>query len=438
MTLTIWIIFIASFLYLCKLFSKREGYYSTIAVFGIGCYLYYVGVPIELAWIDDLYIGKTDLGYLTVTQINLIIMLGIIALWSFALGYRLSGYSPYNDTTKTRIQSSVPISYIMLAAISVLALLAFFSGELFAVGTYAGSYSTAYKNPLFTLLCLFSTAPLAIIAAMQLANKDRKKRLLGHVIVIGLLLWGIFSSDKDPILIAVLAWGIGLVGLKSKKIFILVVIIFGAALLLFAFVLFSIYRGGGDLYDLQHIFKLIGLRYLDPAGPMLSIADTLNSSDSLRYGSTYLDTFKLLIPRFLWADRPPDLAEAYAISKMANWTEGKGYGFSPMAEALMNFSFAGVFIQYAAYGLLWGLFWKTLRRVLWHFDVALWSSFYCILGYYLLIIYHRSHVAGSVKLMLQLVIVLSLVTLFFDQALHRNNRYQSGSLISSLDASSSV
>lgn len=428
MTFTLWLVFLASFVLLCKLFSKREGYYSTVAVFGIGCYLYYVGVPVELAWIDDPIIRSSisELGMLSVFQINIIIFLGIVALWSFALGYRLSAYDPFVNRQPGIFGSEIPKGFFIIVFVASVLLLIFFRGELGALGTYSGSSQTIYTNPEFSLLCTYVYVTMAIIGAVLLTKNSGRKKLAGVGILFSLIWWGVRVSDKDPLLMAILGFGVVFSGYRGKSLKILLYVIVGVIAAMFSFVLFSIYRGGGDVSDIEKAFTLFGLRYLDPGGPMLSIADSLESVDNLRFGSTYFDFFKLIIPRAIWSERPLDLSEAYAISKMTGWSEGKGYAFSPLAEAIMNFSFLGVFVQYLMFGYFWGLFWKYLRRLLWHIDASLWPAFYGVLGYYILIVFHRTPISGTLKTMFQTVIIISFLTLLFDQVFYLSRRCQVG------------
>ena len=78
-------------------------------------------------------------------------------------------------------------------------------------------------------------------------------------------------------------------------------------------------------------------------------------------GETYLQTFELFIPRFLWADKPPGnvstgtLAVYYGLLREAD-TAKTTIGFGLLAEAYANFGFMGL----AAIGFVFGAFFKKI------------------------------------------------------------------------------
>jgi oligosaccharide repeat unit polymerase len=93
-----------------------------------------------------------------------------------------------------------------------------------------------------------------------------------------------------------------------------------------------------------------------------ALSETIQSVPSLRpyrYGKTYLEGFEILIPEFLYPNRPiaPGPAMAWDLDpKVAK--AGGGFGFSPFAEGYLNFGFLGVFVT----GYLEGVFISALMK----------------------------------------------------------------------------
>jgi hypothetical protein len=156
----------------------------------------------------------------------------------------------------------------------------------------------------------------------------------------------------------------------------------------------------------------------------------MDGNESLRFGMTYLEAILLLIPKLLWNARPMDLSENFALQHISNWSEGSGMGYSFLAEAYLNFSWFGAFLQYFIIGLLWGLVWKKIRRILWCYGCDGWYALYYILGFYFLIIMHRAPFSGLLKGFLQYAIAFGVFTLLVDQnvitrAIHKEtNQFQ--------------
>lgn len=87
-----------------------------------------------------------------------------------------------------------------------------------------------------------------------------------------------------------------------------------------------------------------------------TIADMIRSvpnEEPFRWGSTYVTEFAVLVPRVLWPNRPLSLSEWYAARFYPEvWSEGGAFSFSPVAEAYLNFGFAGVICVFGFMGIL--------------------------------------------------------------------------------------
>jgi len=418
MTIILVLVYIAVFFLMAKLFSKREGYYSTIVVFGIGCYIYYIGIPFELyvLSIEEFKKGNIVLS-LSTAQLSQIIMMGTIAFLAFSLGYYLSSFNPSKMSRGLRnCFPRIPYSLQLICIWSLIFLLIFFHKNIFAVGTYEAAYGVRYSNPAFSLLCNFVVFYGVVIASTIILRGKNLNKALGIGFILLIILWGIYSSDKNVILFGLLAIAASSFRfIKKKGLASFVYIIIGCVILIYSIKVFSLYRGGHNIHIAFSIAtKQLGLRYIDPLGPFVSIQHILTRSTDLQYGQTYLHIFYLIIPKFLWKERPLGLSEQFARDNITNWQPGMGMGYSLLAEAYLNFSWMGPVIQYLLLGLLWGYFWKVLRKVLWNFPQGLWQGLYYILGYYLLILMHRGPVAGLMKSLILYTSPLILSVIFID------------------------
>jgi oligosaccharide repeat unit polymerase len=422
LTIILALLYVATFFLICRLFSRREGYYSTVAIFGIAVYIYYIGIPVEMSLSDTHLVQMFSLELtLTTAQLNQIIGMGLIAFLSFSIGYRISGFNPFKEAIlgeEISQRRTIRYSVIFVWLASIVAIVLFFSNAIAAVSTYVGSYTTIYENPLFAFVVWYAVISTALIAATVIRKGRLRHLVLGIILVFMVILWGIYSSDKDSLLLGVLALGSCFIVWKMNRRFgFLVLMIFFVFLGILLFTMFNMYRGGAPL---SQAFAYLSLSKFDPAGPFVSMAYVLNNLQDLKWGTTYTNVFTLLIPKALWAGRPLDLAEQFGRQVIPNWQSGQGVGFSLLAEAYINFSWLGAFIQYFFIGLLWGYFWRVLRRVFcWHYSIQLWQSLYITFGYYMLIIMNRGTVAGLFKSLILFTALFVLFAIVFDISMIR-------------------
>ena len=434
-TIILALLYIAAFFFVCRLFSKREGYYSTVAIFGLAAYIYYIGIPIEMSLSNSHLIERANISLtLTTSQLNQIIGMGLIAFLSFSLGYRISRFNPFKKSTiDIGISPEKPIRYsvIFVWVLSLIVLPLFLYNSIASVSTYVGAYTTRYGNPLFALLTGYAVISTAFIAATIIRKGKIKHLVLGIILVSVVVLWGIYSSDKNSILLGLLALGACFIVWKINQRFsFLTLIICLAFLVILSSIMFSMYRSGAPV---SLAFERLSLRHFDSGGPFVSMAYVLNNPGVYKWGATYIDLFSLLVPKALWAGRPLSLSEQFARQVIPDWRPGQGLGFSLLAEAYINFFWWGAFIQYFLIGLLWGYFWRALRRIFcWHYSAPLWQSFYTTFGYYLLIIMHRGSVAGTLKSLILFTALFVLFAIFFDFSMMKRKSGQVKAEVESL------
>src|SRR5262249_43684729 len=151
-------------------------------------------------------------------ELCLIIGMGTIALVSFAAGLALTSFNPLAAAdNKHRFERfpTVPYSTWFLLFASLLVILVAFHSDVTTIGSYEGSYSTTYKSPAFQLLCSTAYFSLCFIAAIIRTRPFRKRSLLSYLIIFSVIAFGLYSSDKDPIVVALLALTIRFAGQKS-------------------------------------------------------------------------------------------------------------------------------------------------------------------------------------------------------------------------------
>jgi oligosaccharide repeat unit polymerase len=247
--------------------------------------------------------------------------------------------------------------------------------------------------------------------------KKKRVNYLSFLFSIPGLYWGVYASTKDQLLIAVLGLLTYFTVANPIKNFFLLIIGFIFLILLapLGLLWFSLYRSG-VIINMEALYAVLEkgvIRNTDPAGPIAVFNDLFNSGVDMKFGSTYLDTFYLLVPKFVWANRPLDVAEKYAQETLKYWLPGQGLGYSLLIEGYINFSYFGVFIQYFTTGLLWGITWNLVKKIVLNISVYIWLSLYSIFGFFLIIIIHRSPFSGTPKQMfLTLPIILFVLFLF--------------------------
>ncbi|KAB2903191.1 MAG: O-antigen polysaccharide polymerase Wzy [Anaerolineae bacterium] len=404
-------------------FSKKEGYYSTIVIWGVGCFLYYIALPIEL------YVTQTDtfsISLLTLQtssrQLIKIVVAGIIAFLAFTIGYRLSGFNPLGRLSEQQVrQRVIPNSVFFLLMICLIALPLGFYPQFVLSSTYEGNYTISYLDSLYAVVTTFAYFAAVIVGGALLIRSGLMASFLGFLLLGLALGWGLYSSNKDPLLLTLLALGAPYAKRKLYQAQLLPQIFLAVLVTSILFMLFSSFRAGQLNPE-----TLANIRYsllnFDPAGPFVSLVTVTQRPSPLRFGETYLDSFYLLIPRFLWAERPLDLSVIFAQEMIPRWQPGQGFGYSLLAEAYLNFSWLGVLLQYFLIGLFWGYLWKGIRRIFWYFSNDFWLSFYWVWGFYILLTMHRAPLAGTVKSLVQASVLFFIFSFYLDAARWTNRR----------------
>ena len=107
------------------------------------------------------------------------------------------------------------------------------------------------------------------------------------------------------------------------------------------------------------------------AGPFYSLVYNVDDPAPLRWGKSYVDGFLYFLPKVLYPSKPVPIGNEFAQevhSKFATaYSPVSGWGYSPVAEALVNFGWAGV----AILPVFWAVGLDLLERFRWRNTFAL-------------------------------------------------------------------
>lgn len=141
------LIYIAIYLSLVFLYRRRDGYYSTITIYGIAGFVYYLSIPVEsIISGQSLIIGQYVKAELTSNKLNLIVIMSILSLLGFSTGYYISRFSlkerNVNYGVSKKHITGKKVFFPIGLAISIfflLIVLIFFQNELLSVKNYGSS-----------------------------------------------------------------------------------------------------------------------------------------------------------------------------------------------------------------------------------------------------------------------------------------------------------
>lgn len=195
-----------------------------------------------------------------------------------------------------------------------------------------------------TLLCCYNGA---------LAHAPRKRWLRRLVLVLVLIVTVTFLVRGNRNVTLILWLPIAALAFAGRRLPILKT----GIIALSAFVLYSAVAVTRNVGLAAADELPIGLDNMDPLHGELgtsynvySIHDSIASQSSLRYGGTYIVDFALnLVPRALWPNRPSSTAVKFSMAYYETDVLEFGLGYSPVVEAITNFSTAGILPVFALF-----------------------------------------------------------------------------------------
>jgi len=355
---------IVSIVYLLIRSIDDFGKLNYFLIFAIFNFLYGVAIPLEIVIFQKEFAIQGHL--VSVNQMELILFLSTMSNYGFYIGLLLSNKKDqFNLSLKS--DSSYPISIFMILGLLLFVLFVFYKDALFqSFRSYSDNFTITYNNSSYAYIKEVLYAVLAIVSLIFLQKKS-KLRLISIALTVVLIIFGILSKDKNPILMASIPWfWVSLSYLYekliSRKWLILLIFVLGIAVIPVFNGVYGSYRGKWDkdvinYYSTNGVFGTFESKEI-----LISLVDVTNSEDRL-YGQTYLSGFVNWIPKSLWAYRPESLAESYAKFRIKGWAPGMGLGFSLLAESYLNFDVYGAFIQFLIIGLLFGFIRRFMQQV---------------------------------------------------------------------------
>jgi len=417
------VIFLAIAFALIHRFGRAEGYYSTISIFTVGCLVYYVAIPFDMAVRRLLGVGDPA-GfpvYLTDFQLAGVVVMAALALVAWVVGYLASGFRPWPspEERSDSDDTTVPVSLFVLVAVALVVLLPllFFAHFLQGLRDYATQGTkVVYDNPILAVLLAAVYVPLAVIGAIWLRNPRRRPAAI--VIAVALSFGSVVINRKEAISLAFLMLASPLMRWRLRLLQATAILAVAVTVGLLVFNAYSLHRGNAQLTVQGVLAPSYGLvEGSDAGGPFVSIQYVFGKHPKPIYGQSYLDVPILMVPRAIWPTRPPDLAERFAQEHLPNWVPGHGTGFSLLAEAYLNFGPSGVLLQFAVLGWVWGTAWRWLRRLLATYSETAWQALYSTLGFFTLLTMGRGTVATSVKTFLVMVVPLIVARFLVDRGM---------------------
>lgn len=405
--------------------KEKGGRYSTIFIFGLGVLLYFFSIPLEMAINGQTYyrLGSLWVELGTEERIMILIM-SILSLLGFIVGLYLSRFTirvPLVSTLSSRSPKHVAChkkdfrnALLGIWFLSGFIVFIIYNDSLKAMNTYQSAYAQNYSSPLFSYFLGQFYICSSIIAGLALWRRTPRGYVLGSCLLFVIFVLALYTSSKDPILLALLGLASAMLGGKrigSVKILFLVLFAFPVVLLILP--LFSVFRSGIpiSLEATQLLGNYMSFTKIDPAGPMNAISHHIMNPSPLRLGVTYITSAGILIPKILWPGRPLDLSEQFAREQITNWMPGQGLGFSPLAEALINFGILGAFLHFLLFAMLWGWGWRLAQRSIFKYKEEQFLIFYQVVGFYALILSFRGPLISSLKVLI--IFIVPYVVVFY-------------------------
>lgn len=408
-----------------SLVRKFDGYISPITVLGVGMAMYVMAIPLESTYSESPVLWVAGQIAFTHHEARTAALLAFPAFISVVLGYvlvanrKVSSRHILGDSPELK---AVTHTVAMVCAFLFVVLLVRFPSELSASRAYSDSFGQRFTNPVFGAILRNGSMMTGMLTFLLLL---RRKFASAFIVAAFTIFAGFFVNQKSPIVFAALALVMAINPTTFARIRPLR---FGAAIVIAPIAMavstlaFSVYRGGGDVGWAALRARAAGgfMNRIEPAGPFWSLIVEIRepgaSGPDSRPGESVLGAFIGWIPRAILPDRPVDLSMQFAQANSPRWTPGQGFGYSPMAEGLLQggpvvmciyFVFIGAFIAFVR-NRLFSLHPKDPAAS------ALWISFYSVGVMYTFFVFFRGPFQALVMALMQ-----GLVTTMLLIAVHR-------------------
>jgi hypothetical protein len=166
-------------------------------------------------------------------------------------------------------------------------------------------------------------AVFAVVSAAMFASPNSAKLKLKHVLIAIVAYTGFSIAGELRLLIPYLAGGKALYSADLN----------------------TPHHRVSDFGDIDFFLDSIKPEYTELAGPHLSILYNAEHVRDYAFGGSYVETIFTFLPRFLYpGTKPVSPAEVLAIDMHRGSGPVSGWGYSPIAEAFLNFGLPGVCI----------------------------------------------------------------------------------------------
>lgn len=329
----------------------------------------------------------------------------VLGVLGFYVG--LTGFSGFSER-RVFVVPAAPTDWdqiaraaVILLTFSLLTLVVVRPGFVVELGTYEGrvNFQARYGPLVFLLNQAVICGSILVIWAFR-----RGHLMVAIAISVTQISWAVYSSEKISLLAVSASW-LSILMISnwrhrvSKKTALLIIgILMPSSLLIMVF--YGVLRSGVTDLDLAYdIFTsnisrlgVEGVHVGDFGGPYWVFTQHLRDRFlELTLGTTYFEQLQILIPRVLRGDFQ-DLTDAFSMKQYgADYLPGLGFGFSPWAEAYMNFRVVGFFIQGLMFGFLTRLLLRYSIKLVGLNEVAIFFQFI------LITLFERAHFIGQIK-----------------------------------------
>ena len=390
--------YLALFLICAIFFSLREGYWSPITVFGITAFYYYLGLPLELyVRGEEIFAVYPSLFLITDESRLRIALCTILALLGFAVGHSLSGIGRVLPERHRQEVGKIPKSLIWLTIGSFSILFLVYGSSLFQQLSYYAATERRTGDFFFGFITKNCLVLAGLLTGTLIQRRDRK-RYFALLLLAPIVLWGFYTSDKNPLLIAALSLSTVWVGIKSRSVKYLYFYCAAATLAVACLPLFSAFRADQQV-EFRSAITDFSVERTDARGPLMSLSVAMANEEETIYGQSYLQGLVAWVPRAIWPDRPIDLAQTFAIDNIPNWKEGLGLGYSLLAEGYVNFGYFGVFCHYLVLAFVMGRIWRGIYGMCARSgNTDFWRALIVIVYFQLLVLMHRGPMSQIVQI----------------------------------------
>lgn len=393
---------------------KKWGPISPPTLFVTSAVIYNSLIPLELMLTGELSYSLSGRIYVNVTQEQClaIVAMSLVANVSFLIGYAYL----YDKVWLARSTAAFgalgaslteanppPIAFAFVSMVGFF-ILSFFYGENLTLSTssYEANYTLIYSSSVYSFFLGIAQIYAVVAAIGFFRAKSGIGKILGVILILLPIFWGLKASDKNPMLLSFL--GIALMFIKGKSLrhsVLYVLMVFAGMAVL---PVFSAYRAGVSFSEMPA--ESFSLLPRDPKGPFVSLVSAIEGN--LPVETHYLQSLATLIPRVLWPDRPLDAANVFAGNNIVNWIGGEGLGYSLLGESYYNFGYL-FFLTYLMLGALYSLLGQLGGRT------GL-LPLITILMLYQSVLCHRSSLIGQAKEFVYFSVPAILILLFWNSS----------------------